>query len=323
MATYLKARYGEDKVIATKEFIIAQGDIPIGLVAHMDTVHEKPVEDLFYDREKGVLWSPQGLGADDRAGIFAIIQIIKSGLKPHIILTTDEEYGGIGASALVELFDEHPFEDLKYLIELDRRGTNDCVFYDCYNAEFTDYIEKFGFVENWGTFSDISILCPVWQICGVNLSVGYMNEHSYSEILCINPLFDTIKKVKVMLQQKDIPTFQYASFRRWGYAEDWWGEDYKGLEHMSCSKCRKTFSEYELFPVKGLNDRTKFFCPDCMVGRVDWCYTCGEAYELSEGKNCNCCKDCEESVSCVVGTNIKQTIPTRKVETAEEASKNV
>lgn len=60
------------------------------------------------------MWSPQGLGADDRAGIFAIIQIIKSGLRPHIILTTDEEVGGVGADLLSK--NGNPFADLRYII---------------------------------------------------------------------------------------------------------------------------------------------------------------------------------------------------------------
>ena len=35
--------------------------------------------------------------------------------------------------------------DLKYIIELDRRGSDDCVFYQCDNHEFDAYVEKFGF----------------------------------------------------------------------------------------------------------------------------------------------------------------------------------
>ena len=89
MAQYLKEKY--EKVIVTKDYIVAIGDIPIALVAHMDTVFKNPVADLYYDQRKGVLWSPQGLGADDRAGIFAILKIIQSGLRPAIIFTTDEE----------------------------------------------------------------------------------------------------------------------------------------------------------------------------------------------------------------------------------------
>ena len=102
----------------------------------MDTVFKHPAREVFYDRQQNVIWSPDGLGADDRAGVFAIIQIIKKGLRPHIIFTTDEESGAWGATALSK--EQCPFEDLRYVIELDRRGSNDCVFYDCENLEFTE-----------------------------------------------------------------------------------------------------------------------------------------------------------------------------------------
>ena len=41
MAQYLKDKY--EKVIVTKDYIVAVGDIPIALVAHMDTVFKTPV----------------------------------------------------------------------------------------------------------------------------------------------------------------------------------------------------------------------------------------------------------------------------------------
>lgn len=288
MAQYLKAKY--DNVIFTKDYLVAIGDIPIALVAHMDTVFKTPVSNLYYDQRKGVLWSPEGLGADDRAGIFAILKIVQDGLKPSIILTTDEEEGGLGAAALAT--EDCPIPNLKYMIELDRRGTNDCVFYDCYCPEFIDYVESFGFCEHWGSFSDISFLMPEWQICGVNLSVGYEDEHSYTEILNIGPLFDTIKKVKKMLTEKDIPDFRYDEMA--GSMSHWWKTDVYG---QHCSKCKKLYSEYELFPVKGRDGRTKYYCPDCIVGNVEWCEVCHEAFEIEDpSQSTNICKECMEGL---------------------------
>lgn len=295
MAQYLKAKYSN--IIITKEYIIAIGDIPIALVAHMDTVFKTPVSDLYYDQKKGVMWSPEGLGADDRAGIFAIIKILQDGLRPSVILTTGEEQGGIGACAIVEKYPECPIPGLKYMIQLDRRGTNDCVFYDCYCPEFVDYVESFGFCERWGSFTDISFLMPEWQTVGVNLSVGYEDEHSYQEILCINPLLDTIKKVKKMLTETDIPTFIYDEAVAPG-TSNWWNRT--GVFGQHCSKCKKLYSEYELFPVLGLDGKTKFYCPDCITGNVEWCTMCGEPFEIGvPGKKL--CKECEEEL-CMIST---------------------
>lgn len=297
MAQYLKEKY--EKVIVTKDYIVAIGDIPIALVAHMDTVFKNPVADLYYDQRKGVLWSPQGLGADDRAGIFAILKIIQSGLRPAIIFTTDEEKGGLGATALGSR--DCPIPNLKYMIQLDRHGTNDCVFYECFNEDFYDYVESFGFCEAYGSFSDISFLMPQWNICGVNLSVGYEDEHSEVETLHIAPLYDTIAKVQKMLCETEIPDFEYDEMVF--SSANWWRSAVMYGQH--CGKCKKLYSEYELFPVIGIDRKTKFYCPDCIVGNVEWCDLCGEAYEIEDpAKDKKICKICAE-VICEKSTESK------------------
>lgn len=278
----------------TGDYLYAIGDIPIGLVAHVDTVFPEPPEDIYYDREKGVMWSPQGLGADDRAGVFAILKIIQSGLRPTIIFTTDEEVGGLGAAQLVKDFLECPIPNLKYLIQLDRRGTNDCVFYDCYNEDFITYVESFGFIEAFGTFSDIAELCPAWDVVGVNLSIGYENEHTRYETLHLKPWMATIEKVKRMLKEKDIPDFEYIEYSysyngtKWGYDEkykDWY--DY--TPHYRCKSCGKSFCEYEVIPTRNKNKKIVYYCPDCCVDNVTWCLDCGTAYEKKKMSACPKC----------------------------------
>ena len=66
-----------DKVTFTRNYVIAEGQIPVALVAHLDTVGQFPPHNIFYDQEEKVMWSPQLLGADDRAGVYAIVDIIQ------------------------------------------------------------------------------------------------------------------------------------------------------------------------------------------------------------------------------------------------------
>lgn len=318
MSKFVRNKYGNKNVIETTDYICVKGDIPIALVAHMDTVFEKPVKDLFYDQKKNVMWSPQGLGADDRAGVYAIIKIINSGLRPHVILTTDEESGCLGAAELAKL--ECPFEKLQYCIQLDRRGTNDCVFYDCENIEFVEYVEKFGFTEAYGSFSDICEICPEWGVAGVNLSVGYVDEHSFQELFYISPFLSTIEKVKRMLREENIPYFKYIpnpyafNWNSWkkgknkGYSycydteydlEDIYTLDTSksgALAHI-CFSCGKDFWEEEMFPVKMKDGSTGWVCTDCCVDKVSWCNNCNEPYEpyqIDESdKILNECPDCK------------------------------
>ena len=300
MEQYIRSKYGKNTII-TKDYIVGIGEIPIALVAHMDTVFKVPATELYYDRRKDVMWSPQGLGGDDRAGVFAIIKILQSGLRPSVILTTDEEKGGLGAAALA--IEGCPIPDLRYMIELDRRGTNDCVFYDCYVPEFTEYVESFGFCEKWGSFSDISFLMSAWDICGVNLSVGYDNEHSVVETLSTKPLYDTINKVKKMLTVDEIPKFEYAELPMTGYMGTWYG----GNGNMSlsntkiCKKCKKHFSEYEMFPAWVANGKMEYYCPDCAVDSIEWCEYCSEPF-VKIKPNQKLCNFCMEGV-CTTTSN--------------------
>lgn len=305
---FLKRHY--KKIIETKDYIFAEGDIPIALVAHMDTVFEKDItsngRELYYDEKHNVMFSPHGAGFDDKAGVFAILQIIKGGQKPHVIFTTDEEYGALGAMKLSKL--DCPFTNLKYIIQLDRRGSDDCVFYECDNEEFVEYIESFGFTWNYGSFTDISELCPPWQIAGVNLSVGYRDEHSATEVLFVGQLLSTISKVKKMLNAAaEAPVFKYIPMANTPYGKDWytWNKNTYSWsdsnEVMKCHNCKKYFMEEELFPAVMLDKTTKFFCPDCLVDNVAWCSECGSAFEKysleapSTGI-CPICEDLEEKI---------------------------
>lgn len=283
LASFLQKHY--KRVINTKEYVFAEGEIPVAVCAHMDTVFAEPPEEIYFDPKKNVIFSPDGLGADDRAGVFGIIQLIRAGYRPHIIFTTDEEVGGYGASVLAEL--DCPFSELKYIIELDRRGANDCVFYECENSDFTEYVESFGFVKNFGSYTDICELCPAWKVAGVNLSIGYRDEHSYTEVLFVGQMLATIDKVKKMLDDAKhlaapfeyIPSpFRISKYSNFAYGWDF-GDTKDGRAVLKCHHCGKYYMEEEMFPVVMLDKTTQFYCPDCLVNNVAWCNVCGNAFQ--------------------------------------------
>ena len=300
LAQYLKGKY--KKVIVEKEYIVAVGDIPVALVAHMDTVFYNQPSEIYYDQRKAIMWSPDGLGADDRAGIFAILQIIIDGYRPHIILTTDEERGGLGAQALAKK--KCPIEFLRFMIQLDRKGSNDCVFYECLNPEFIKFIEHFGFAEAVGSFSDISFLMPAWKICGVNLSIGYKDEHTIAETLNVHWMFKTISKVKDILeevQKHDCPQYEFKEIGN--KLQDYYSfmrpyETYDDTYDTGtpCECCGKYFFDFELFPAKSYRKKKiVYYCPDCAVDKVEWCEECGHPFEIVNPDDDLCvCSDCME-----------------------------
>lgn len=325
MTKYVRKYYSQKDVHAKPEYILVQGDIPVMLVAHMDTVFKSPPEKIYYDQKQHIMWSPQGLGADDRAGVYLIWKIIQAGYRPHICLTTDEEIGGWGVEAMLKDFPENPFQDLKYIIQLDRQGMNDCVFYSCANELFTTFIESYDFVTDWGTYSDISDICPAWEIAGVNLSVGYVGEHHETETLNTQALLNTYHKVCTMLQDANyekIPHFDYIPdpYERYymnlakNYSSKYgWGWEYPDddesdymqrfysytdrlktqAKHMcQCVKCHKLYEDDDVFPVKAKDyEGTKYYCIDCVGTGVNWCKKCGEAFEV-ENETDELCPDC-------------------------------
>lgn len=201
-------------------YIMAEGNLPICLIAHMDTVFRFLPEEFFYDQQKKVLWSPGGTGFDDRAGIYAILEILEAGYRPSIIFTNKEESGGVGAKNLIQKYPDCFFEDCRALIELDRANKKDAVFYDCDNEDFIDFITGFGFELEWGTFSDISIIAPAWGMAAVNLSIGYEDEHTASERLRCDWCDATIKKVKKILDVSEkMKSYAYIPYiyNRYGH----------------------------------------------------------------------------------------------------------
>ena len=292
-ADELKKHFAAQNIVETKEYIYAIGDIPIALVAHLDTVWEDaPPRFTFFDPFKNVMWAPNGLGADDRAGVIAIFEILRTGLRPHVIFTTDEEIGALGAEALVH--EDCPFKDLRYLIELDRRGKNDCVFYDCETEDFINYVESFGFETAMGSFSDISILCGAWEVCGVNLSIGYYNEHTQREMLFLNSMYNTITRVIKMLKEKDIPHFiwegvSYFPQFNWINYMDYAQPNMQ----FACKCCHKPLSFQEATSARTENGGIAYYCLDCFPKHVAYCDRCGIAYECDQGvTHSGFCENC-------------------------------
>ena len=193
------------------KYLYAEGTVPVLLVAHLDTVHRELPRDICYSYEDTspaqphIIMSPQGIGGDDRSGVYMVMEIIKT-TKCHVLFCTDEEIGGLGANAFTR---SSIRPEVNYIVEIDRRGSNDAVFYDCDNPEFTNYITDFGFVEAHGSFSDISIIAPHLKIAAVNISAGYYHEHTKHEYIDMQVVKNNIKRIKQMVNTPIEKPFEY------------------------------------------------------------------------------------------------------------------
>lgn len=205
-------------------FATKEGGAPVLLVAHLDTVHSEGVKWVSITGAK--LSSPQGIGGDDRAGVFAVLELAKK----HgcaVLLTEDEEIGCVGANKFtLSKHVDAVAEGVKFIIELDRRGDRDAVFYDCANDDFTRLILSTGYYkEAIGSYSDISVIAPYIGVAGVNLSIGYYNAHTLGEYIDADAVNRSILEASKLID-KAVKKYEYVP--RQLSAREWW-KDYRAL----------------------------------------------------------------------------------------------
>lgn len=201
-------------------FVYAKGVQKVLLTAHMDTVHHEPVREFYEYIEKGrtIISSPQGIGGDDRCGVYMILNILRTTqLRPYILFCEDEEIGGIGSQKFCGTPFINDLKEMNCLIELDRANANDLVYYDDVNVNFHDWCSRItGYTETWGSFSDISHLSPACGVSGVNISCGYYNAHTTDEYVVMEEMFESINKT-IDLINASIEQFKYVEDLRGSY----------------------------------------------------------------------------------------------------------
>ena len=215
-------------------YLYCAGILPILITAHMDTVHKELPKEIVY--KDGTISSPQGIGGDDRCGIYMAMEILKE-IPCYVIFFEDEEIGGVGSDKFTKTeLCKTLKSQMRYVIELDRKGNNDAVFYSCDNQEFTDFITEEFWKEDWGTFSDICYICPALDTAGVNLSCGYYKAHTTEEYVVLSEMETAIEEVKKLINRTtkentfeyvESKGFSFGSYLRYGKHSSYdYGYDY-------------------------------------------------------------------------------------------------
>jgi len=226
------------------------------IVCHSDTVHKKLPSNFEIDAFNN-LSAKEGIGGDDRLGLWHLIHILKTFPNYSFLVCCDEEIGGIGAEYFTQYVDtlknknsNKLTDDFKYpfIVGLDRKGQDEAVFYSCGNKEFKDHITEEYFFENTGSFSDISTICPFLDIAGVNISTGVEHSHSVQEYIPLNDIENINMKIKLLLysmqdkgrsydfQEENIPKFYTTAF---------WKDYNKGKNSYSHSYYADKFKDYD------------------------------------------------------------------------------
>ena len=237
----IRGMYHGKCILRKGAYILVKGEAPVMLVAHMDTVHKFAVRDICVSKDGDILMSPQGIGGDDRCGVYALASCYeKSMVKPWLLFTCDEETGGKGATSFTVDYKAKrlpkAMNDIKLLIEIDRRGSDDAVYYDCDNTDLEEYITSKGFVTDYGSYSDICDIAPAMGVAAVNLSSGYYNAHTEHEYIVRSELMRTITRVCDIISDTcdhDFPKYPFVervyqpTMWKWGsYDYHYYEDDY-------------------------------------------------------------------------------------------------
>lgn len=202
------------------------------------------------------------LGADDRSGVWIMLQLILKGVTDYdYVFCFDEEVGGVGstvfAGSKVDILDQYTC-----FISLDRRGVDEVATYGYDNQDLIDIFEAKGYKEAMGSFTDCVNMSEKTDIACINLSVGYDKEHTNKETQIVDVL---PQMLYILTDDNLIAELQAQTF----HAE----YNYKYKSPKS-----KSWNDYEQYM---FSDKEPVFCD-----------ICGQHAPLYLVNNMMVCNDC-------------------------------
>lgn len=184
------------------------------VVAHLDEVHLPCVRNII--EEDGRIYALNengenvGIGADDKNGVWVALQLLKSLDVLKVAMFVQEEkatYEGYQHGS--DVCDLSFFDDVKYVLQCDRKGSGDLVTF-CTKRELRlcddDFIpqgilQKYGYAPVEGGVTDVVHLKERGlQLSCCNISCGYYNAHKPEEYTELAELMNCLEFVKTIVQ---------------------------------------------------------------------------------------------------------------------------
>jgi hypothetical protein len=163
------------------------------------------------------------LGADDKAGVAIMLYMIENKIPGLYYFFYGEEVGCLGSRKVA---DAKRIENIKKVISFDRRGTDSIITYqaskrtasDAFgNAlakELNDIEPTFKYdIDPTGVSTDSARFISVYSEC-TNISVGYYNEHTFSEKQDIEHLVK-LAKACLKVNWNDLPAERDYTKTEW------------------------------------------------------------------------------------------------------------
>lgn len=212
------------------------------------------------------------LGADDKAGVVIMLNMIENEIPGLYYFFLGEEVGCVGSKKVSEA---HSVEKLSYInkvISFDRRGTDSVITFQggsrCASDEFAEALSvelnknnpKFSYkTDPTGVYTDSAQFVKIYSEC-TNISVGYYNEHTFSEnqdIDHLTQLAETCLKVdwNSLPSSRDFTKVEYDEYGYYGGYGFGYGAGYSsGVGGGSSNHSSNRGGNWSYISSRGKND---------------------------------------------------------------------
>jgi hypothetical protein len=180
------------------------------------------------------------LGADDKAGVTVMLNMIEKQVPGLYYFFLGEEVGCVGSKKVAEKQKVEKIPYINKVISFDRRGTDSIITFQassrCCSDKFGEELSKrLNEVESTfkykndptGVYTDSAQFVKIYPEC-TNISVGYYSEHTFSErqdIEHLTKLAEACTKIdwNTLPVERDPSKVEYSSYGygRWGGWDDW------------------------------------------------------------------------------------------------------
>ena len=183
------------------------------VAAHLDEIHspchrETLVDgDVIYTVDR--LWNRVGCGADDKNGLWVIINLLHTEPVLKVAMFVQEERDGdLAGCRGARACDLSFFKDVRYVLECDRKGCSDVVQIGkgetilC-EPDFIpmEILQKYGYEMVHGGKTDVvELKMRGLEVPVCNISCGYYNAHKNSEYTKFSELQNSLEFVKDIIK---------------------------------------------------------------------------------------------------------------------------
>lgn len=184
------------------------------VAAHLDEIHSPCEREVVIEGDKiftvDRLWNRVGCGADDKNGIWVILNLLHSEPVLKVALFVQEEGSwGIAGCRGAHACDMKWFDNVKYILECDRKGYSDVVSVGKMDTVLCepdfipeDLLQKYGYEMVRGGKTDVvELKMRGLRIPVCNLGCGYYGAHTNSEYTNFSELRKCLDFVKEILSR--------------------------------------------------------------------------------------------------------------------------